>query len=168
MVGFGLGGDEIHYPPQLFAKAYQIAASGGLKTTIHAGEFGDAKSMQTAIKTCKVNRIGHGVAAIQCPNTIAMLKDLNIPLEICPSSNIKLGLFPSIDKHPIKKLLELGVDISINSDDPPFMNTEIGREYDLVQKSFHFDNEEINNITRMAIKHAFIDDAIKEELTQRI
>jgi adenosine deaminase len=168
VVGFGLGGDEIHYPPELFAKAYEIAAYGGLKKTIHAGEFGDAKSMQTAIKTCKVNRIGHGVAAILCPNTIAMLKDLNIPLEICPSSNIKLGLFPSIDKHPIKKLLELSVEISINSDDPPFMNTEIGREYDLVQKSFHLDNEEINNITRMAIKHAFIDDALKAKLLKKI
>lgn len=168
VVGFGLGGDEIHFPPELFKKAYEIASSGGLKTTIHAGEFADAQSMQTAIQTCKINRIGHGVAAIHCPNTLAMLKDNNIPLEICPTSNIKLGLFPSIEKHPIKKLYDLGIQISINSDDPPFMNTNIGHEYELVQHVFKLTDSEINNITKMAIMQSFADDRLKSKLLEKI
>jgi adenosine deaminase len=168
VVGYGLGGDEIHFPPQDYAKAYAIARDNGLKTTIHAGEFGSAESMITAIKTCKVERIGHGVAAIQSQNTLAMLKDLNIPLEICPSSNVKLGLFSKIEEHPLKKILDHGIDISLNSDDPPFMATEIGHEYDLVQNTFNFSAEKMQEITRMAIKHAFLSEGEKESLLKQI
>jgi adenosine deaminase len=124
--------------------------------------------MITAIKTCKVERIGHGVAAIQSQNTLAMLKDLNIPLEICPSSNVKLGLFSKIEEHPLKKILDHGIDISLNSDDPPFMATEIGHEYDLVQNTFNFSAEKMQEITRMAIKHAFLSEGEKESLLKQI
>ena len=168
VVGFGLGGDEIHYPPELFAKAYAIAADGGLKCTIHAGEFGSAESMQVAIQTCHVSRIGHGVAAIQSPKTLAMLKDLNIALELCPSSNVKLGLFQSIAHHPFQKLQQAGIAISINSDDPPFMNTNMGLEYQHVQKTFNYSDEQINAITLMAIEHAFSDDMTKQKLKRKV
>jgi adenosine deaminase len=168
VVGFGLGGDEIHFPPELFAKAYAIASDGGLKCTIHAGEFGSAESMQVAIQTCKVSRIGHGVAAIKSPNTLAMLKDLNIALEVCPSSNVKLGLFPSIAQHPFQKLQQAGIAISINSDDPPFMNTNLGLEYQYVQQIFKYSDNDINAITLMALEHAFADEITKQTLKDKI
>lgn len=168
VVGFGLGGDEIHFPPELFAKAYTIAAEGGLKCTIHAGEFGSAESMQVAIKKCHVKRIGHGVAAIHCEKTIAMLKDLNIALELCPSSNVKLGLYPSISEHPFAKFLEMGIPVSINSDDPPFMNTHIGLEYQQVQETFNYTDKQINQITQMAIEHSFADENTKRDLIETL
>lgn len=168
VVGFGLGGDEIHFPPQDFAQAYAIARDAGLKTTIHAGEFADAKSMEQAIISCQVDRIGHGVAAIHSPNTLAMLKDLNIPLELCPSSNIKLGLFKNLSAHPFKQFLEQGINVSINSDDPPFMDTTIAKEYERMQQTFGFDRDELNQITKMAVNHAFIDQNQKEQLLQKL
>lgn len=168
VVGFGLGGDEIHFPPHLFSKAFAIARDGGLKTTIHAGEFADAKSMEIAIETCKINRIGHGVASITSNDTLSMLKDLQIPLEICPSSNVQLGLFPSLEAHPILQFIEHGIDISINSDDPPFMNTCIGDEYQRVQNTFDLSDEKMRSITRMAIKHAFVDIETQHKLLNKI
>lgn len=168
VVAYGLGGDEIHFPPQDYAKAYAIARDAGLFTTIHAGEFADAQSIEIAIQTCKVNRIGHGVAAIDSPNTLAMLRDLAIPLEICPSSNVKLGLFPNLAAHPLKKLIELGIKVSINSDDPPFMATEIGNEYTLAEKTFNFSKQDMLEITKMAIQHAFLSEQEKLKLLARI
>jgi adenosine deaminase len=167
VTGFGLGGDEIHFPPQLFEKTYAIARDAGLKTTIHAGEWDDAKSMETAIKTCKIDRIGHGVRAIESANTIALLKDLQIPLEICPSSNVVLGIYPNIATHPLPKFIEKGVLVSISSDDPPFMATTIDKEYDIVQKTFNYSDEQMKKLTRAAINAAFIDEETKQELLKQ-
>lgn len=168
VVGFGLGGNEIDWPPELFARAFAIARDGGLKTTIHAGEFGDSHSIEQAIHICKVNRIGHGIASIHSSNTLAMLKDLQIPLEICPSSNVQLGIFPNLQSHPILKFLDLGIDISINSDDPPFMQSQIHQEYEKIQTIFKLSNHIVNQITHMAIKHAFIDESTKTHLHRLI
>lgn len=164
IVGFGLGGNEIDYQPELFVKAYEIANSGGLKCTIHAGEFGSAESMRYAIEHCKVQRIGHGIAAAKCPKTIEMLIKHQIHLEICPSSNIKLGLFPKISEHPIDYLINQGVSLSINSDDPPFMKTTIGKEYQKVQEAFQYSNQKLLELTRDAILHAFIEADLKKKI----
>lgn len=168
VTGFGLGGDELGFPPALFQKAYSLAREAGLKTTIHAGEWGDANSMKTAIETCQINRIGHGVRAIEDKNMLAMLKDLQIPLEICPTSNVVLGIYPSIAAHPLPLLMEAGIMVSINSDDPPFMGTTIDREYDLVQETFQYSDETMKAITRQAIAVAFIDKHLKNELFKKL
>lgn len=166
--GFGLGGDEIHFPPRLFAKAYQIAADAGLYCTVHAGEFAPASGMLEAIEHLPIQRIGHGVQAIHSPETMQLLKDRNIALEICPSSNIKLGLFKNFASHPFPKFLEAGVPISLNSDDPPFMSTTLGKEYRLVQEAYQYSDDTMNAITRMAIEHAFVDEETKKELLGKI
>ena len=168
IVGFGLGGNEIDFPVELFHKTYRIAHEGGLGCTIHAGEFGDAKSIQHAIYNCHVQRIGHGVAAAKCPETLAIIKEKNIHLEVCPSSNIKLGLFPDIASHPIRFLNQQGISVSINSDDPPFMETTIGKEYQKVQENFQYSNQELLQFTKNAIQHAFIDDDLKQTLLNRL
>jgi adenosine deaminase len=168
VTGFGLGGDEIHFPPALFEKTYQIARNAGLQTTIHAGEWGDAKSMEVAIKTCQVQRIGHGVRSIECQNTLDMLKDLQIHLEVCPSSNVVLGIYPQISAHPLPALLEQGISVSINSDDPPFMATTIDKEYDLVQKTFQYSDEFMKQITKNAVKAAFLEEEWKQKLLDKI
>jgi adenosine deaminase len=168
VIGFCLGGDEIHYPPEWFAKAFAIAHDGGLPCTMHAGEFGSAQSIITAIETCKVTRIGHGVAAIQSPEVMAFLKDKNIALEICPSSNVQFGLFPSLSQHPIIKFLEAGIDISINSDDPPFMNTTIEKEYLVVEETFQLSHQQMLAITKMALERAFVDQTTKQSLLNRL
>jgi adenosine deaminase len=166
--GFGLGGDEINFPPKLFKKAYQIAADAGLYCTVHAGEFAPASGMLEAIEHLPIQRIGHGVQAIHSPETLALLKERDIALEICPSSNIKLGLFPDFNSHPFPKLLAAGIKVSLNSDDPPFMSTHLAKEYELTQQAYHYTDQQMEGITAMAIECAFVDDETKQALREKL
>lgn len=168
VTGFGLGGDEMNYPPKLFSKAYQIAADAGLSCTVHAGEFAQAQGMQEAIEHLPIQRIGHGVQSIHSPETIALLKEKDIALEICPSSNITLGLFKNMDDHPLPELLKAGLKISLNSDDPPFMRTTLAKEYARVQEAYQYSNTVMNQITKMAIECAFVDEATRNKLYKKL
>ncbi|MGM9452593.1 adenosine deaminase [Legionella bozemanae] len=168
VTGFGLGGDEAKFPPKLFSKAYRIAADAGLQCTVHAGEFAPASGMVEAMENLPIQRIGHGVNAIYSPETMDMVKERGITLEVCPSSNIFLGLFKDMNEHPLPKFYDTGIKISISSDDPPFMSTTLGREYQRVQKSYSYSDETMNKITRMAIEAAFVDEKTKAELLAKI
>lgn len=168
VTGFGLGGDEANFPPKLFTRAYAIAADAGLECTVHAGEFAPASGMVEAMEHLPIRRIGHGVNSIYSPETMAMVKDKGIALEICPSSNIFLGLFKNMAEHPFPKFYEAGITVSISSDDPPFMSTTLEQEYERVQKAYAYTDETMNDITRMAINSAFIDEQTRQELLARI
>jgi len=168
VTGFGLGGDEANFPPKLFNKTYEIAADAGLECTVHAGEFATAEGMIEAMKYLPIKRIGHGVHAIHSPETMAMLKDQGIALELCPASNIFLGLFKNMAEHPFPKFYEAGIKVSINSDDPPFMSTTLAREYQQVQESYNYSDATMNVITTMAIEAAFVDRQTKEELLSKL
>lgn len=168
VVGFGLAGDEIHYPPELFIDAFHIAHEGGLSCTIHAGEFGTAESMIVAMQKLPIQRIGHGVQAIHHPETLAMLRDKQILLEVCPSSNVKLGLYPNLEAHPLPLLMNAGINVCINTDDPPYFRSELPQEYDRVQSTFQFSDETMTGFTRNAIEAAFLDEATKTRLLQRL
>ncbi len=168
VTGFGLGGDEFNFPPKLFSKAYQIAAEAGLFCTVHAGEFAPASGMLEAMEYLPIQRIGHGVMAIHSPETIAMLKARDIALEICPSSNIKLGLFNNFNDHPLPKFMDAGIKVSLNSDDPPFMSTTLAQEYSLVQAAYQYSDDTMNAITGMAIDCAFVDEETKNALRARL
>ncbi|MDX1838662.1 adenosine deaminase [Legionella taurinensis] len=168
IVGFGLGGDEVNYPPKRFAEAYQIAVDGGLHATVHAGEFASADGMNEAMDYLPIKRIGHGVQSIHSPETIARLKDNQIALEICPSSNVRLGLFKDIPNHPIRRLQDAGLMLSINSDDPPFFNTNLANEYERVQQTFHYSDKDMLHFTRMALETAFVDETTRKRLLQHL
>lgn len=168
VTGFGLGGDEAQFPPKLFSKAYQIAADAGLACTVHAGEFAPAQGMVEAMEYLPIRRIGHGVNAIYSPETMAMVKDKGIALELCPSSNIFLGLFKDMAHHPLPKFYEAGIKISISSDDPPFMSTTLEQEYERVQQAYLYSDATMNKITRMAIESAFVDESTRIELLKKI
>lgn len=168
VTGFGLAGDEVNFPPKLFKRAYEIADDAGLSCTVHAGEFAPASGMLEAIQHLPIKRIGHGVQAIHSQETINLLKERNIALEICPSSNITLGLFKDMSCHPFPQFLEQGLAISLNSDDPPFMGTTLSNEYSKVQAAYGYSGEIMTNITRMAIEHAFITPAEKQSLYAKL
>jgi adenosine deaminase len=168
VTGFGLGGDELRYHPKLFKEAYKIAHAAGLSCTVHAGEFGPASSIVEAIENLPIKRIGHGVQIIHSPETIRLVKERNIALELCPSSNIRLGLFNSFAEHPLPILLDAGIQISINSDDPPFMATTVGDEYRRVQHAYQYDDNQMNKITAMAITCAFVDEVTRSKLLSKL
>ena len=168
ITGFGLGGDEAKFPPKLFKKAYEIAADAGLECTVHAGEFASAAGMIEAMNHLPIKRIGHGVNAIHSPEAMEMLIDKDIVLELCPTSNIFLGLFKDMAEHPFPKFYEAGIKVSISSDDPPFMSTTLANEYKKVQEAYNYSNNTMNTITIMAINAAFVDQKTKDELLAKI
>lgn len=168
IVGFGLGGDEINFPPKLFSQAYKIAAEGGLYCTVHAGEFAPASSMLEAMEYLPIQRIGHGIQAIHSTETLNQLKDRNIALEVCPSSNVALGLFKDLLHHPLPKLIAAGIKMSLGSDDPPFFRTNIITEYQRVQQTYGFSDIQMNAFTATAIESAFADEQTKLKLSKRM
>lgn len=167
VTGFGLGGDEAKFPPHLFKKAYEIAHEAGLGCTVHAGEFAPAESIIDAINTLPVSRIGHGVHSAVSPEARAIIKDRGIALELCPTSNIFLGLFSDLAHHPLPHFYKEGIRISINSDDPPFFKTNLNNEYRIAEEIFKLSHDDINCITKMAIEDAFCEKDTKNRLLSK-
>jgi adenosine deaminase len=167
VVGFNLVGDEAAWPAGLFARAYEIAAGSGLGCTVHAGEHAGAESVRAALEL-PITRISHGVRAIEDPALVAELAERGIVLEVCPSSNVSLGLFPSYEDHPLGALREAGVRVTLGSDDPPYFGCSIGSEYAVAHERIGFDEEQLRDVTRIAVEASFAEDAVKEALSARL
>ena len=166
VVGFQLAGDEAGYPPEPFARAYEIASGSGLGCTAHAGEHAGAESVRGAL-TLPVTRHAHGVRAIEDPALVEELVERGIVLEICPTSNVATGVFPSYEAHPFGALHEAGVRVTLGSDDPPYFGCSIGSEYAVAHERFGVDEGELIEVTRTALEGAFAEDAVKRELLAR-
>jgi adenosine deaminase len=167
VVGFNLVGDEAAWPAGLFARAYEMAAGSGLGCTVHAGEHAGADSVRAAL-TLPITRISHGVRAIEDPALVAELAERELVLEVCPSSNVSLGLFPSYEDHPLGALREAGVRVTLGSDDPPYFGCSIGSEYAVAHERIGFDEEQLRDVTRIAVEASFAEDAVKEALSARL
>jgi len=133
-VGVTLGGAEHNFPPGPFKAVYEKAKSEGLGLTVHAGEAAGPESVWEAVRELRVDRIGHGVRAMEDPKLVAHLADKGIPLEVCPTSNVRTGVYASIEEHPLAKLHEAGVRLSINTDDPTFFGTTLRDEFAVGRK----------------------------------
>ena len=168
VTGFGMGGDEAGFPPGPFAEAYRIAhEEAGLACNVHAGEFGGPDSIRAALDL-PIRRIGHGVRAIEDPALMEILAARGIVLEVCPTSNIATGVYPSYAEHPLPKLMAAGIIVTLSSDDPPYFHTSIGREYDLAAEHFGFDDRQLIGLTRNAIDSAFVDEKTRRRLLARL
>ena len=124
--------------------------------------------LSAAAQVTKNIRIGHGVRAIDDKSLIAEIIDRGITLEVCPSSNIAIGVYPSLAEHPLPKLIAAGVNVTLNADDPSFFGADVVEEYQLCAEAFGFTRETLLNITRTAIDAAFCDDATKLALRARL
>lgn len=167
VVGFNLVGDEAAWPASLFARTYEIAAGSGLGCTVHAGEHAGPESVRAALEL-PITRMSHGVRAIEDPALVAELAEREIVLEVCPSSNVSLGLYPRYEDHPLGALQEAGVRVTLASDDPPYFGCSIGSEYAVAQQRCGFDEEQLRDITRIAVEASFAEDAVKEDLHARL
>ncbi len=168
IVGFGMGGDENKYHPADFRAAFQIAVDAGLSCNCHAGEVAGPGSIRDALAHLPIRRIGHGVRAIEDQNLTTQLAEQGIVLEICPTSNIATGVFASYAEHPLKKLKEAGCAVTLNSDDPPYFKTTIGREYQVAADYFGFSETALRDITRTAISESFAEPELKSRLLARL
>lgn len=164
VVGFGLGGNEVGAPPAAFAHAFDKARAVGLHSLPHAGETVGPTSVWGALKALGAERIGHGVRAMEDPALLLYLQEQQIPLEINPTSNICLGVYPSPAQHPFPHLDRMGLLVTLNSDDPPLFNTSLLEEYQLLADTFGYDAA---NLARIA-RNAFAASCAEPELKRRL
>lgn len=168
VVGFDLAGDEFHYPAPMHQKIFEYAIDAGLGITVHAGEARNYESVEEAIQYLHPCRIGHGIASIHSEQTLELLKSKKILLEVCPTSNYHTGAVKSLKEHPIKKLFDNGILLSIGDDDPTTSNITINDEYNLLYDTYGFSLEQLYQIQMNSIDKAFISENEKESLKQRV
>ncbi len=157
IVGFGMGGDEKIGRPKDFRWAFDMAREAGLRITSHAGEWNGPDEIRATLADLKPERIGHGVRAIEDLALVDALAEQGIVLEVCPGSNIALGLYPDWRSHPIAELDRRGVKVTISTDDPPFFHTTMAREYDRLAEAFDWDRGQFMRIARASLDAAFCD-----------
>jgi adenosine deaminase len=164
VVALGLGGLETGHPPEPFVRWFDQARAAGLHSAPHAGETAGPDSIWGALRTLGAERIGHGVRAIEDPALVRYLADQQIPLEVNPTSNLQLGVYPDLAHHPLRQLYAAGVTLTINSDDPPLFNTTLNDEVALLASPFAFDLAAIDTILLNGPRCAFLPTTEKAEL----
>jgi adenosine deaminase len=167
IIGIGLGGSEQKYPARLFKNAFKAARDLGFHVTAHAGEAAGPESVWEAIRELKVERIGHGVRAIEDEQLVRYLKDVQLPLEVCVNSNLKTKIFPSPMSHPIKRFINSGLNISINSDDPTMFGATITEEFMILYHEIGLSLDEIKQLILNSINSAFISEEMKKKINER-
>ncbi len=156
VVALGLGGGEVGNPPEQYAKWFEKAREGGLHSAPHAGETVGPDSVWGAVQVLNAERLGHGVRSIEDPVLVTYLAKKHIPLEICPTSNMRLGVYAGLAMHPLPGLYYAGVPVTINSDDPPLFNTTLNDEVKLLVDPFNFDIDTINEILLNGVRYSFL------------
>jgi adenosine deaminase len=168
VVALGLGGAEINNPPEKHARAFEIAKEGGLSSVPHAGETEGAKSIWGALRSLNAVRIGHGVRCLEDPALVTELRERQIPLEVCPTSNICLKVFPEMSQHSLPKLMDEGLYVTINSDDPPMFNTTLTNEYRVVAETFGYSLDQLKTLVMNGAKATLLPKTEKAALVSQI
>jgi adenosine deaminase len=164
VIGIGLGGSEQQFPNGLYEDVFKLAKQKEFHVVAHAGEVAGADSVRTAIDVLKAERIGHGVRAIEDHDLVEKLKAERIPLEVCITSNLKTGVFSSLETHPVKYFFEQGLAVNINTDDPTMFGTTITDEFFLFSDRLNFSIEDIKKLTFNAVEASFLDEDKKRTL----
>jgi aminodeoxyfutalosine deaminase len=164
VVALGLGGYERNYPPEQFAGWFDKALSAGLHSAPHAGEGDGPASVWGALCTLGAERIGHGVRSIEDPELLTYLATNNIPLEVCPLSNICLGIYPSLAEHPLPRLYAHGIPVTVNSDDPPLFNATLNQNIGVLHEPFSFSLDTIDEILLNSARYSFLPQAQKKQM----
>jgi adenosine deaminase len=164
VVGLGLGGPEDGYPPELFKDVFAKAVERGLRSIPHAGEDAGPESVLGALDALKAERIQHGIRSVEDPKLVARLATSKIPLAVCPTSNLLLGVVETLDDHPIRELWDAGVSISVNTDDPGFFDCDLIGEYEIAGRLLGLDREGYGRLAAGSVDGSFAPAALKEEL----
>jgi adenosine deaminase len=167
-IGLGLGGLEQGFPAEPFAETFAAARNAGMHVVAHGGETqgGGAASVRGAVEALHAERIGHGIRALDDPALVAMLRERRIPIEVCPTSNYRTGVVAQDERHPIFAMIDAGLFVTVNSDDPPMFSTSLTDEYRYLAREglgWH----ELWRLNRGAIEATFLDEAGKQALRDR-
>jgi len=168
LIGFGLGGPEIGVERPQFEPVFSRARAAGLHSVPHAGETTGPQTIWDALEHLGAERIGHGTSAVQDPNLIEHLVEHQIPLEVCPTSNIATRAVDHLDNHPIKEMYDAGVLVTVNSDDPPMFGTTLTREYEIAAALLDLDAPGVAALATNAVKASFLPEDDKAALAAEI
>ncbi|SEG92761.1 aminodeoxyfutalosine deaminase [Actinacidiphila yanglinensis] len=168
LVSFGLGGPEIGVPRPQFKPFFDRARAAGLHSVPHAGEATGPQTVWDALNVLGAERIGHGTSSVQDPRLLDHLAEHRIPLEVCPTSNIATRVVPTMEEHPIRQMVEAGVLVTVNSDDPPMFGTDLNTEYAVAARLLELDRAGVADLARNAVHASFLDPAGKARLAAEI
>jgi adenosine deaminase len=164
VVALGLGGSEAEFPAEMFTHTFERARQEGLARVPHAGEMAGPPSMWAALRQLHADRLGHGVRCIEDPELVEYLRQNQTPLEVCPTSNIRLGVYADYATHPLRRLWDTGLLVTVNSDDPPLFSTTLNDEYDVLVEHFGFDASELEQISLNGLRASLLPAADKARL----
>lgn len=166
IVGINLGGSEHRFPPELFADAYRLARKKGFRLTAHAGEGLGPESVRGALDVLGAERIGHGVRATEDPALLRLLAEKGISLEVCPTSNLRTGICPSYEAHPLGTLHRAGIPVTVNTDDPTFFGTTLSGECARLAE-MGLSGADLRAILENGFRHAFLPEPDKARYLEK-
>lgn len=157
VIGIGLGGAEHNHPPELFTEVYRKAREKGLHTTVHAGEAAGADSVWGAVNALEVERIGHGTRSIDDDGLMQHLINTQLPIEMCPLSNVATGVVTSVADHPIRQFFDRGLMVTVNSDDPAMFGNSLSQDYAALMSNLSFTPSEVRTLILNGIEASWLD-----------
>ncbi|MFL6261426.1 MAG: adenosine deaminase [Thermoanaerobaculia bacterium] len=164
VVALDLAGDEANYPGELFVRHFQEAREAGLRTIAHAGEAAGAESVRQAVLGLGAERIGHGIRAVEDPAVLDLLAERNIPLEVCPTSNLHTSTVRDYRSHPLPALLRRGIRCTLNTDDPSISGLDLAHEYRVASEELGLSAAEVRRMQETAVEAAFLTPEERAEL----
>jgi len=168
IVAVGLDSSEVGYPPEIFRAVFDRAIEEGFLTVAHAGEEGPPEYIWQALDLLKVSRIDHGVRCMEDPRLVRRLATEQVPLTVCPLSNVKLGVFRSLAEHNLKKLLELGLCVTVNSDDPAYLGGYVAENFQAAQAELNLSRDDIHRLARNSFQASFLSPGEKRGFIQEL
>ncbi len=168
ITGLGIGGDERAGELADFTYAFDMAREAGLQLTAHAGEWCGPEEVRAALEHLKVTRIGHGVRSVEDPALVAELAESGVVLEVCPGSNVTLGVYENLAAHPIKALRDAGVKVTVSTDDPPFFHTTMADEFNNLADEFGWQEEDFKDLNGVALEAAFCDEVTRARVKEKL
>ena len=168
IIAVGLDSSEIANPPEMFRDVFDKAREHGLLTVAHAGEEGPPDYIWQALEQLNVSRVDHGVRCVEDDRLVEKLITQQVPLTVCPLSNVKLGVFNSIAEHNLKRLLELGLCVTVNSDDPAYFGGYLAENFEAVQEGLGLTSDDIYRLARNSFIASFLQNDKKQELLREL
>jgi adenosine deaminase len=168
VIGVGIGGTEAAYPPEPFAFVFETARRLGFRTSAHAGEAAGPASIRAALESLRVDRVGHATRAAEDPDLLLELSRRRVPLELCPLSNCATGVIPELSRHPIRRYFDLGMRLSVNTDDPAMFGHTLAFELDRLADTFEFSDRELRALVCGAAHSCWLSDDARARLWSRL
>jgi aminodeoxyfutalosine deaminase len=168
LISFGLGGPEVGVPRPQFKPYFDKARAAGLHSVPHAGETTGPETIWDALRELGAERIGHGISAARDPQLMAYLAEHGIPLEVCPTSNVRTRAVASLEEHPLPVLVAAGVPVTISSDDPPMFGTTLEAEYAVAARLLDLDHSGVAELARASVQASFLPESGKTALLAEI